>query len=171
MKMLAKSLFLFGFLFAISSVNAQQYKFGHIESQRIIILMPEYTEAGDSLNNVRMRYDEQAEKLQVEINRKYNDLLEQQDKLDSLILESMFAEVQSMQERLQTFQAQANQKLRTLEGNLLESVMGKLENAITEVAMELDLLYVFDLSGRNPIYASDKSMDVGPMVKEKLGIE
>lgn len=153
-----------------SSVFSQQYKFGHIESQQIVILMPEYTKASDSLNSVKLKYDEQAERMQVEINRKYNELVEQQNELDSLILESMFTEVQSMQERLQNFQVQANQKLRTLEGNLLQSVMARLDTAIGEVAKELDLIYVFDISARNPVYASDKSVDVGPMVKEKLGI-
>jgi len=159
-------------LLTLTSVSSgQSYKFGHIESQRIVVLMPEYTLASDSLNSVKAKYDETAEKMQVEINKKYNELVEQQNELDSLILESMFTEVQSMQERLQNFQVQANQKLRTLEGNLLQSVMDKLDLAIAEIAKELDLIYVFDMSSRNPVYASDKSIDVGPMVKEKLGIQ
>lgn len=159
-------------LMSMSSFTfGQQYKFGHIQSQQIVVLMPEYAKASDSLNVSKTRYDEQAERMQVEINRKYNELVENQNVLDSLILESMFAEVQSMQERLQNFQVQANQKLRTLEGNLLQLVMNKMDVAVAEVAKELDLLYVFDLSARNPIYASDKSIDIGPMVKEKLGIQ
>jgi len=133
--------------------------------------MEDYEDARDSLNSVRTKYDQQAERMQVEINRKYNELVEQQNTLDSLILESMYSEIQSMQERLQNFQAQAGQKLRNLEAQLLEGVMGKLQTAVSDVAEELDLLYVFDISGRNPIYTSDKSIDVAPMVKEKLGIE
>ncbi len=171
MKKIAKLTLILVFLTSAVMVNAQSYKFGHIESQRIVLQMPEYTAAGDSLNKVKIKYDEQAEKMQVEVNRKYNDLLEQQNSLDSLILESMFAEVQSMQERLQNFQAQANQKLRTLEGALLEKVMGKLQTAVNQVGKEMDLIYVFDVSARNPIYTSDKSIDIGPMVKEKLGIQ
>src|SRR6056297_930715 len=166
MKDLNNILLIVVFVFTTSAVQAQDYKFGHVESQRIITLMPEYQQASDSLNNVRLKYDETAENMQVEINRKYNNLVEQQNELDSLILESMFSEVQSMQERLQNFQAQAQQKLRTLEGNLLQAVMAKLDTAIAEVAKELELIYVFDTSQRNPVYASDKSIDVGPMVKE-----
>jgi len=165
------SLLLLAFLFTGAFVNAQTYKFGHIESQNVVIEMEAYEDARDSLNAVRTKYDQQAERMQVEINRKYNELVEQQNTLDSLILESMYGEIQSMQERLQNFQTQATQKLRTLEGQLLEGVMMKLETAVTEVAEELDLIYVFDVSGRNPIYASDQSIDVAPMVREKLGIE
>lgn len=171
MKKIVTFLFVLAFLSSGIALQAQNYKFGHIESQRIVLQMPEYTTAGDSLNKVKMKYDEQAEKMQVEVNRKYNDLLEQQETLDSLIAESMFAEIQSMQERLQNFQAQANQKLRTLEASLLESVMLKLQEAVDEVAKELDLIYVFDVSARNPIYTSEKSTDIGPMVMEKLGIQ
>ena len=171
MKNLVKTLLFTVLIFSASAIQAQDYKFGHVESQRIIVLMPEYQQASDSLQAVRAKYDETAENMQVEINRKYNNLVEQQNELDSLILESMFSEVQSMQERLQTFQQQAGQKLRALEGRLLEEVMGKLEDAISEVANEMNLIYVFDVSGRNPVYYSDQSLDVGPMVKEKMGIQ
>jgi outer membrane protein len=170
MKRLLNIVLLVGFLLSTTAVGAQTYKFGHISAQEIVVLMPEYQKASDSLNSVKAKYDDQAEKIQVEINKKYNDLVENQNKLDSLILESMYSELQSMQERLQTFQQNANQKLRTLESNLLESVMGKLEVAIADVAKEMKLIYVFDVSGRNPIYVSDQSIDIGPMVKEKLGI-
>ena len=116
MKRLLNVLLFVGFLFSTTAVSAQNYKFGHISAQDIVVLMPEYQKASDSLNKVKTKYDEQTEKMQVEINKKYNDLVEQQNTLDSLILESMYSELQSMQQRLQSFQANANQKLRTLEG-------------------------------------------------------
>ncbi len=159
------------FLLVPVLVNGQQPKFGHIEAQQIVLLMPEYNKAADSLNVVKEKYDLQSEKMQVEVNKKYNDLLENQNKLDSLILESMYSELQSMNERLQSFQGQANQKLRALEGALLEGVMAALQKQVSAVAKELDLIYVFDTSARNPLYTSDKSINIGPMVKEKLGIK
>lgn len=171
MKRLVNIFLIVGFLFSASAINAQNYKFGHISAQDIVVLMPEYQQAVDSLNKVKNKYDMQTEKMQVEVNKKYNDIAEQQNTLDSLILESMYSELQSMQQRLQNFQTQANQKLQALQGNLLEGVMDKLQTAIASVAKQMDLIYVFDISGRNPIYTSDKSIDVGPMVKEKLGIQ
>jgi len=171
MKKFFFALFSIALLSSGIALNAQSYKFGHIESQKIIVQMPEYIKAGDSLNVVKTKYDLQLERMQVEINKKYNELVENQNKLDSLILESMFAEYQSMGERLQNFQGQVQTKLRNLEGVLLEGVMAKLEKSIKAVAVELDLIYVFDTSSRNPIYASPKSVDIAPMVKEKLGIQ
>ncbi len=171
MKKVLNFLLIVIFISSSAMVQGQQAKFGHIEAQQIVLLMPEYKKAADSLNVVKEKYDLQAEKMQVEVNKKYNDLLENQNKLDSLILESMYSELQSMNERLQSFQGQANQKLRALEGALLEGVMAKLQKQISVVAKELDLMYVFDISARNPVYVSEKSINIGPMVKEKLAIK
>ncbi len=171
MKKIILPFVLAGILFTSFVVEAQTLKFGHVNSQEILVLMPEYKQAIDSLTSVRSRYALQEEKLQVEINRKYNDLIEQQNELDSLILESRFSEFQDLQNRLQEFQASAGQRLRTLEGTLIESIMGKLRLAISTVAIELDLTYVFDIASGNPIYTSDNSINLIPMVKDKLGLK
>lgn len=157
-------------MFSGFSLNAQTLKFGHVNTQEVLVIMPEYKQAIDSLTKVRERYTLQEEKLTVEINRKYNDLVEQQNELDSLILQIRFSELQDLQNRLQEFQVNAGQKLRQLEGALTGSIMDKLEVAIGDVAKELDLVYVFDIATGNPIYASEKSINVVPMVKDKLGL-
>ena len=170
MKKILFPIILLGVISLSSICNAQTYKFGHINSQEVLVLMPEYKQAIDSLTNTRSRYSLQEEKLQVEINRKYNELIEQQNELDSLILETRYSEFQAMQTRLQEFQTNASQRLRALEGTLIESIMGKLRLAISTVATELDMIYVFDMGTGNPIHASDKSIDLAPMVKDKLGL-
>ena len=78
MKRLFNVLLIVGFLFSTTAISAQTYKFGHISAQDIVVLMPEYQKAADSLNKVKTKYDEQTEKMQVEVNKKYNDLVEQQ---------------------------------------------------------------------------------------------
>lgn len=159
-----------GILFSGFSLNAQNYKFGHVNSQELLVAMPEYKQAVDSLTKVKERYGLQEEKLTVEINRKYNDLVEQQPELDSLILQIRYSELQDLQNRLQEFQASAGQKLRALEGTLTGKIMEKLQASVSKVALELDLIYVFDIASGNPIYTSDKSINIVPMVKDKLGL-
>jgi outer membrane protein len=170
MKKIFLTLVAAGFIFAGFTVNAQNLKFGHINSQELLVIMPEYKQAIDSLTKVRERYALQEESLTVEINRKYNDLVEQQSELDSLILQIKFADLQDLQTRLQEFQQNAGQRLRALEGTLTGRIMDKLQNAVKVVAVELDLIYVFDMAAGNPIYASDKSINIVPMVKDKLGL-
>jgi outer membrane protein len=48
--------------------------------------------------------------------------------------------------------------------------MDKARKAIEEVAKENGLLYVFDMSQGNPVYASEESLDMLPLVKAKMGL-
>lgn len=171
MKKLFLILILIGFVIPVTKIKAQTLKFGHLNTQELMTKMPEYQEAIDSLTRQRERYANQEEKLQVEINRKYNDLVEQQNELDSLVLQIKFSELQDLQNRLQEFQVTAGQRLRTLEGTLTSKIMETLKDAVSKVAAELDLLYVFDIDSGNPIYASEKSINISPMVKDKLGLK
>jgi outer membrane protein len=154
--------------FSGAFVNAQSLKFGHLNMQNVLVAMPEYNVALDSLKKMNEKYALQEETLQVEFNRKYADLTENQSGMDSLILQSKIAELQSMQQNLEAFQQLASEKLQKLQNDLLAGIMKKLEATVKEIGQELDLIYVFDVSGKNPIYASDKSIDVYPMVKDKL---
>jgi len=54
---------------------------------------------------------------------------------------------------------------------LIQPVMDKARKAIDEVAKEHGLIYVFDLSQGNPIYTSEESLDMEPLVKAKLGLK
>ncbi len=54
---------------------------------------------------------------------------------------------------------------------LMSPVIEKAQNAITKVAKENGLTYVFDLSAGSLIYYDDKgSVDLLPLVKKELGI-
>ncbi len=154
--------------FSGAFVNAQTLKFGHLNMQNVLVAMPEYNQALDSLKKMNDKYGAQEETLQVEFNRKYADLTENQAGMDSLILQSKISELQSMQQNLEAFQQLASEKLQKLQNDLLSTIMKKLEGVVKEVGEELDLIYVFDVSAKNPVYASDKSIDIYPMVKEKL---
>jgi outer membrane protein len=154
--------------FSGAFVNAQTLKFGHLNMQSVLTAMPEYTQALDSLKKMNDKYATQEETLQVEFNRKYADLTENQAGMDSLILQSKISELQSMQQNLEAFQQLASDKLQKLQNDLLSTIMKKLEGVVKQVGEELDLIYVFDISAKNPVYASDKSIDIYPMVKEKL---
>ncbi len=154
--------------FSGAFVNAQNLKFGHVNMQNVLVVMPEYKVALDSLKKMNDKYAGQEEILQVEFNKKYADLTEKQAGMDSLILQSKISELQSMQQNLEAFQQLAGEKLQKLQSDLLAGIMKKLEATVTEIGRELDLIYVFDVSGKNPIYTSDKSIDIYPMVKDKL---
>ena len=151
-----------------SVLKAQNHKFGHLNTQAVVVLMPEFKKAEDSLRKRQEYYAIQEKSLQTEIQTKYAELMEEQKNLDSLILQSRYAQLQSMQANLEQFQQGAQEKIQKLNADLINAVVNKLNEVVKKIAIELDLTYVFDTGTRNPIYASEKSIDLLPMVKEKL---
>lgn len=158
------------FILPLSVLKAQNHKFGHINTSAVVVLMPEYKKAEDSLRRRQEYYANQEKTLTVELQTKYSELMEdQQNKsIDSLILQSRYAQLQSMQANLEQFQQGASDKIRKLNEDLINAVVNKLNEVVKQIAIELDLTYVFDIGQRNPLYASEKSIDLLPMVKEKL---
>jgi outer membrane protein len=73
--------------------------------------------------------------------------------------------------RLQNYSQTAQQDLQQQGMMVMQPVMEKARGAIEEVAKEYGLIYVFDISAGNPVYTSEESLDMVPLVKAKLGIQ
>ena len=160
-----------GVLVITAALNAQDLKFGHISSDMLLTAMPEYDSAQAQVQDLRQQYDFEIERIQVEINKKIEEFNQTEATMSELIKEAKASEIQEMQARLQNFAQTAQQDLQQKSMTFIQPVMDKARGAIDEVSKELDLLYVFDMSQGNPIYASDKSIDLLPLVKTKLGLQ
>ncbi len=150
------------------AVNAQ--KFGHITAELLLQDMPEYDSAQNSIQALRTTYDLEIERIQVEINKKIEEYNQTEATMSNLIKEAKASEIQEMQARLQNFAQTAQQDLQQQSMIMIQPVMDKARKAIEEVAKEYGLLYVFDMSQGNPVYASEESLDMLPLVKAKLGL-
>jgi outer membrane protein len=104
------------------------------------------------------------------LNKKYDDYLQNRDKYTNLIRQTKEADIQEMQQRIQNFQQMAQEDLQTQQSQLMRPIIEKANKAVREVAEEKGFIYIFDIGSGNPVYWSDKSTDVLPLVKAKLGI-
>ena len=156
-------------MLAAFAVNAQ--KFGHITAELLLQDMPEYDTAQNKVQELRTSYDLEIERIQVEINKKIEEFNQSEGTMSDLIREAKASEIQEMQVRLQNFAQTAQQDLQQQSMILIQPVMDKARKAIEEVAKENGLIYVFDMSQGNPVYASEESLDMLPLVKAKLGLE
>lgn len=156
-------------LFSVVVVG-QSAKFGHVNSQYIIQLMPEYDSLSKVLVSLDSMYNIEMERLQVEINRKIeaynNDTISPQ-----LVKDVKAQEIQELQMRAQAFQQRAAEDLQSRPGQLMRPLYAKIIESINDMAEENDLIYVFDVSQGNPLYVSDKSLDLVPLILEEFGIE
>ena len=158
-----------GILSMAFALHAQ--KFGHVTSEVLLQAMPEYDSAQTELRELQQYYELEIERIQVEINKKIEEFNQNEATMSALIKEAKASEVQELQMRLQNFSQTAQQDLQQQSMIVIQPVMEKARNAIDEVAKEHGLIYVFDLSQGNPVYTSEESLDMVPLVKAKLGIQ
>ena len=168
-----KLLFLaFAAFFALSITGqSQALKFGHIDTQGLISVMPETTAAQANLEKEAKGLEEALETMQVEYNNKLNTYVTERETMGDLVRQAKEQELTEFQQRIQAFEQQAQQGLQQKQGELFQPVMEKAKKAIEEVAKENKLIYVFDLGAGALLYYSDQSEDILPLVKAKLGIE
>lgn len=157
-------------LFVCMPANSQDLKFGHINSQELLTAMPESDSAQAKIEKLAGDYEQQQEEMNVELNKKYDDYLTNRDSYTDLIRQTKEADIQEMQQRIQQFQQMAQQDLQQQQQTLIQPVLEKANNAIKEVAEENGFIYIFDISRGNPVFFSDKSIDILSLVKTKLGL-
>ncbi|MFA5712728.1 MAG: OmpH family outer membrane protein [Bacteroidales bacterium] len=159
-------------LLSISTVSfAQEFKFGHINSQELIALMPERDSALVVLQKHENELQEELKGLHSELQAKYNIYQQKQASWTASILEAKTNELQEMDQRLQSFQQNASQELQQLQQVLFRPVLQKANNIVEKIGKERNLIYIFDTSGGTIPYISDsQSLDILPIAKERLGI-
>jgi outer membrane protein len=165
---------LFALLFLagiFSSAEAQNQKFGHIDLQALVQLMPERASAESTFNNFQTELEEVLGEMQTNYQQKLKELEELGEEASEVKRNAKITELQDIQQRMQNYQMTANQQLQQKQAELLQPVFDKAENAIQEVAKDQGLLYVFDTGTRVVLYKSNQSVDLLPLVKQKLGLQ
>ncbi len=153
------------------SLRAQQLKFGHINSQELLKAMPEYDSAQVQMQRFTQDLQNQMDELQVEYNKKLQDYQQQMDQLTDLIRKTKEEELMRLQKSIQDFQVAAQQEMQKKQQELMQPIIDKANQAIKDVARENGFIYIFDVASGSILYYSEKSVDILPLVKKKLGIE
>ncbi|MEL7586128.1 MAG: OmpH family outer membrane protein [Prolixibacteraceae bacterium] len=156
-------------LFSAGTVSAQTLKFAHIDSQALIEAMPETAAARKSIEEQTAGLEKQLGDLQKEFQAKLADYTQKADSLTDLVRQAKEEDLQGLQQRIQTFNTNASQKLQQKQGELMQPIFDKANQAIADVAKTQGVIYVFD--SNNVLYKSTASIDLLPLVKTKLGIK
>jgi outer membrane protein len=152
-------------------VTAQELKFGHINIQKLVTELPEKKAADAQLQAEAAKLQDQLKVMSEDLDKKYTTYLAQRDSLPDLIRATKEKEIQDLDTRIKQYNQMAQQTLAQKEQQLLQPIMQKVQNAITEVGQEQGLIYIFDISSQVVLYHSDKSIDCEPLIKAKLGIQ
>ena len=153
--------------------NAQTLKFGHIDLQALVQVMPERTAAETEFNSFQGELEEILGEMQKDYQEKLAAFEAMGEDVSEIKRNAKIGEIQDVQQRIQNYQVTAQQQIQQKQAELLSPVFDKAEKAIEEVAKEQGLIYVFDsgAGNRTILYKSNQSVDVLPLVKAKLGIQ
>ena len=157
------------FLVLISLITLStfsQNKFGYIDSQELLMLMPERKNAESEVQNFAKSLESQLAAMTAEYQESVQDYQSNEASYTDLIKQDKIAEITGLEQRIQAFQQNAQQSLQKKEQELLEPILSKARSAIEEVAVEGNFTYIFDKSVGSILYAKE-SENVLSLEKKK----
>ena len=157
-------------LVCILSINSYaQNKLGYIDSQELLLLLPERKTAEAEVQTFAKSLESQLQAMTSEYQQSVQDYQANEASYDDLVKQDKISEITGLEQRIQSFQQNAQQALQTKEQELLEPILAKARKAIEDVATEGNYTYIFDKSIGSILYAKD-SENVIDLVKKKLGL-
>lgn len=153
---------------SVSSLYAQ--KFGRINTNELIVAMPEAKEAETNLeafvNDLAATY----ETMQVEINNKVADLQKNEATYSESMKQLKYKEIQDLSARMEEYQQSAQNEMQQKRMELFRPVQEKALAAIDAVSKAGGYTAVFDTAVF--VYFDETQLpDLLPTVKAQLGIQ
>src|SRR5665647_2276674 len=154
------------------SAMAQNFKFGHINSDELIQVMPEYDSATVKLDKFRKELVNALELMSVELNNKNAAYEKDSKNLSDVVKQTKEQELVDMNRRIQEFQGSAQTQLQDKQVELFQPIYTKVDKAIKDVGKENGFTYVFDVAKGSILYFDEaKSINVLTLAKAKLGLK
>ena len=158
------------FAFGGTAVAQKNIKLGHINSNDLMQIMPGRDSAQTVLQKEVQDLETTLKTMQGEMEKRYNEYMENQAGWTELIRNTKQREIQDMGARIQEFQENAQKQLQERESTLLKPIIDRAKKAIEDVAREGGYTYILDAGTAAVLYSQD-SDDIMPLVKKKLGLK
>ena len=164
-----KKILIFIMLLAPMSLLAQ--KFGYVNSGELIQLMPEFAKAQQKIQDLGKTYTAEFNGMRTELEKKGTEFEKlQQDSVPESILKRRYEELLQMEQRLQQFGQEVQQKLAVAEQEEMLAIQTKLREALEAVGRDGGYVCIYDLAGGMPYVSKTLCEDVTMKVRTKLGI-
>ena len=154
-------------MLAFNTVQAQEV--AHIDSEQLLMAMPETKAMEDELKKVQQtyadEYNAQATALQAKLKKYDAEAPTQTDAKN----EERRVEVEGLKNKIQKYAQTADQEIQKKRFDLLKPIVEKAQKAVSDVAAEKGIKYVLDSSPGKGLIVFEGE-DLMPAVKAKLGI-
>ncbi len=174
MKRITKLFTLVAFVLAAAPMFGQ-LNIAHVNSDSILIKMPEYQSAMTQLQALQSQYETDIQDMRAEIATLLQTAQTQGSSWSTLRLRQAEEELQDKQQKLQEFAMQAQQDLQSQEVALLQPVYAKMYAAIDAVGAAQGYDYILDnsvspIGNRDVVLFGKNDHDVSNLVLTELGL-
>lgn len=152
-----------------SSLFAQ--KFGRINTQEVIISMPETKTMQTNMEAYGKELQDNIETMNAEFTTKLQDYQKNFNTYNDAVKEMKEKELNDLRTRASEFQERAQQDYQKKSDELLAPIIKKAKEAIDKVSAAGGYMFVFDTSAASLAYFDEATLtDIAPEVKKELGI-
>ena len=120
-------------LCALPMFAMAQDKFGHVNSQEILMAMPEFKTIQLTLDTLQTQWENEMVKMREEYLTKIQEFQDKQATMPESIKQARQSEIADLEQRIATFQQTASADLQQRHQELLTPVIEKIRKAIEEV--------------------------------------
>lgn len=160
-------------LLGSQSLIAQSLKIGYASPNYILASLPESKQIESQLDTYGKQLENQLQTKIKEFESKYQAYEAGKATMTELIRTDKEQELQMLNKSIQDFQQKAQEDLQKKENELLEPIVGKVNNAISAVANEKGYAYIFSSDaalGASFILHAPEGDDLSKDVLAKLGV-
>jgi len=150
--------------------TASAQKFGHVNTQDIVQMMPEFKAAQADLEKLAQQYEADLKSMQDELQKKADAFDKEGATLPENIKQRREKELNDLYQRIQETYQTNQQALQKAQQEKLQAIHTKLLDAVKAVGQEGGFVYIMETGAGIPYISTTLSTDVTAQVKAKLGL-
>ena len=147
---------------------ATAQKLGHVDTQAILMDLPERMDAQAAIESRASEYESEMTSMQQQLQTKLQEYQSKAETWPAAIRQQKERELQQLDAGLQEFGMTIQNDLAQMEQSLLAPMIERVREAIDAVGKEHGYTYIFDTSTGVTLYNGGD--DVTDLVKTKLGM-
>ena len=145
-------------------------KLGWINSAELLQAMPEKAKADSDVAKYARSFQDQIDIMMKDYQSKGQDYQAKEKTMTDAMKDVRMKEIQDLQNRIQSIQESAQEKLQTKKQDAYSPILDKADKAIKFVAKEKNYDYIFDQSQGMLLFGKEGD-NILPLVKAHLGIK
>lgn len=158
-------------LMMLAPMAASAQKFGHVNTQDIVQVMPEYTKAKTEIDALTKQYEDDLKSMQDELQKKSEAFDKEKATLPDNIKQRREQEMQEMYQKIQQSYQDNQQALAKASQEKMQAITNKILDAIKQVGQAGGYVYIMEMGAGIPYISTTLSQDVTAEVKGKLGLK